>query len=54
MNGARLSMATTMMLVAAGILASCASQGDLKPVVINQTAVPPVPTLEAPRGKSVV
>lgn len=42
-------MATAMMLVAAAILASCASQGDLKPVVINQTAVPPVPTLEAAR-----
>jgi len=45
----RLSLGAALMLAAAALLASCASQGDDKPVVINQTAVPPLPTLEAAR-----
>lgn len=45
----RLSIASAMMLDAAAILAGCAWQGDLQPVTINQTAVPPLPTLDAAR-----
>ena len=49
MKAVRLSLGAALMLAAAALLASCASQGDDKPVVINQTAVPPLPTLEAAR-----
>jgi len=42
-------MATAMLAVVAGSLAGCASVGDSEPVVISQTAVPHLPTLEAPR-----
>ena len=45
----RLWLGLTALLVSAGTLAGCASQGDLQPVVINQTAVPPLPNLEAAR-----
>jgi len=42
-------MATAMLLVVVSLLAGCSSQGDSALVVINQTSVPPVPTLEAAR-----
>jgi len=45
----RLWLGLTALLVSAGTLAGCASSGDLKPVVINQKAVPPLPSLEAAR-----
>jgi len=48
-KAARLSLWAALLPVAAALLASCASQGDNKAVVINQTAVPPLPTLEAAR-----
>src|SRR3972149_7576679 len=50
LNTRRLSIATAMLLVVVSSLAGCSSQGDSEPVVINQTAVPPLPTLEAARG----
>ena len=39
-------MATAMLLVVVSLLTGCSSQGDSELVVINQTPVPPVPTLE--------
>ena len=42
-------MATATLAVVVGSLSGCASRGDPELVVINQTAVPPLPTLEAAR-----